>query len=81
MLKLKAVDSIPVLGKRHDLQVLIEEFAKSNCEIMEVEFKMGSDYKNAVVCRSCLANAINRSRRYGIRAIRSGNRVFMVRTD
>lgn len=81
MLKLKAVDSIPVLGKRHDLQALIEEFVKSNCEVMEVEFKMDSDYKNAAVCRSCLANAINRSRRYGIRAIRSGNRVFMVRTD
>lgn len=81
MLKLKAVDSIPVLGKRHDLQALIEEFAKSNCEVMEVEFEMGSDYKNAVVCRSCLTDAIKRSRRYGIRAIRSGNRVFMVRTD
>lgn len=81
MLKLKAVDSIPVLGKRHDLQALIEEFVKSNCEVMEVEFEMGSDYKNAVVCRSCLTNAINRSRRYGIRAIRNGNRVFMVRTD
>lgn len=81
MLKLKTVDSIPVLGKRHDLQALIEEFVKSNCEVMEVEFKMDSDYKNAVVCRSCLTNAINRSRRYGIRAIRSGNRVFMVRTD
>ena len=81
MLKLKAVDSIPVSGKRHDLQALIEEFAKSNCEVMEVEFEMGSDYKNAVVCRSSLMNAINRSRRYGVRAIQSGNRVFMVRTD
>lgn len=57
MLKLKTVDSIPVLGKRHDLQALIEEFAKSNCEVMEVEFEMGSDYKNAVVCRSCLSRA------------------------
>lgn len=79
MLKLKAVESIPVLGKRHDLQSLIEEFVKSGCSVMEVEFEIEHDYKSATVCRSCLANAINRSRHYGIKAIRNGNRVFLAK--
>lgn len=81
MLKLTPVETIPAYGKRHDLQSLIGEFAKTNREVMEVEFEIDSDYKSAAVCRSCLANAINRSRRYGIKAVRSGNRVFLVKAD
>lgn len=81
MLKLKAVKMEPVLRRRkqHDLQSLIEEFIKSGCDAMEVEFDIEHDYKSASVCRACLANAIRRSRRYGIKTIKNGNRVFLVK--
>lgn len=81
MLKLKEVEGIPVSGKRHDLQSLIKEFADSSYSVAEIEFKFGSDYVSARVCSSCIANAIKRSRRYGVKVSLRGDRVFLVKTD
>ena len=79
MLKLKAVDSIPVLGRKHNLQELIDEFIASGRGVMEVCFEKGADYKSASVCRSCLAIAIAHSRHYGVKVMRRGNQVFLVK--
>lgn len=76
-MKLIPVESVPERRGKHRLQDLIQEFVDSSADVVKVDFSE-RDYKSASVCRSCLANAIIRSR-CSVKVWRRGDEVFLSR--
>ena len=68
------VESVPN-RPYHPLQDMIEEFVNGNADIVRVDFSE-SDYKSATVARSCLGNAVKRSK-YNIKVWLRGKQVFL----
>lgn len=75
-MKMIPVDCIPEKAHdRHRLQDLIQEFVNMDAKIVKLDFDQ-DDYKSPAVCRSCLAIAIQRSKR-PIKVWRRGDEVFL----
>ena len=70
-MKMIPVEAVPNRRPRHHLQDFIEEFARSNDQVVMIDLDE-HDYKSAKVCRSCLGVAAKKSG-YPIKAkIRDG---------
>ncbi len=59
-MKLIPVEAVPKRRGRHHLQDLIEEFARSDAQVVKIDFSE-HDYKSEKVCRSCLGVAAKHS--------------------
>lgn len=78
-LKLIPVEELPVRKRRvrHELQELMDEFAKSDMKFAKVEWN-GLDYKNSTTARSCLCNAAKRSG-HPIVVIKRGEDIYLAK--
>ena len=59
-MKLIPVEAVPKRRGRHHLQDLIEEFVRSDAQVVKIDFSE-HDYKSEKVCRSCLGVAAKHS--------------------
>ena len=69
------VESVPIGGRRHNLQQLIEDFLESSNDVVKVEFTE-KDYANAKSCYSCLWVAV-RASRHSVKVFLRRNEVFL----
>lgn len=78
-MKLTYVEEVPVVQRRgrHNLQGLIKEFV--NSDIARVDWTE-KDYKNAYICRQCIARAVLISG-HKIEVFKRGNEVYMMKCN
>lgn len=69
------VDSVPVGGRRHNLQQLIVDFLESESDVVRVDFTE-KDYANSKSCYTSLWSAIKASR-HKVKVFIRGNEVFL----
>lgn len=80
-MKLTYVEEVPVVQRRgrHNLQDLIKEFVNSDKDIARVDWTE-KDYKNAYICRQCIARAVLISG-HKIEVFKRGNEVYMMKCN
>ncbi len=74
-MKLIPVESVPIGGRRHNLQQVIVDFLESDSDIVKVDFSE-KDYANAKSCYSSMWSAVKASR-HNIKVFLRGNEVFL----
>lgn len=77
-MKLIPVDFIPPAKRAYcKLQNLIEEFMKSQSEIVKVDFEL-TEYKNSSSCYTSLKKAVERSG-YGVKVFKREDKIYLAK--